>query len=235
MFTLTSNLADCTRRLDAMIARQLPYATARALNDTAAVAKQGVVAEMVRAFDRPTPYTLGAFMTRPASKDSLVATVERKQQAVGRHYLEVEESGGPRPATALEKLMRTQLAYGGILTAVIPADNARLDKYGNWSSGQRNEVLSALGAMRDSRSNRSARSLKRKKNPSTFFIPTSGLPPAIYERTAGGQLQVILAFTAKVPVYQPRFNFAEAAQKAALGAFPAFFARRLSEALATAR
>lgn len=235
MFKLTSDLDATLRRLDNMTARQLPFALSRALNDTAKDIQEAERKEMQRVFDRPTPYTLGAFMVRPATKENLVATVERKDQVVGKHYLEVEEKGGPRPATSLEKLLRSRLAYSGIIQAILPADNARLDQYGNWSSGQRNEVLSAIGAMRDSTSNRTARSLKRKKNPSKFFVPTSGLPGGVYERTAAGQLKIILAFTAKAPTYTPRFNFGEVAQTVAKANLPVWFDLRMQEAIASAR
>lgn len=234
MFKLTSNLDDCTRRLDNLTASKLPSATRNALNDTIRVAKQGVVEEMKRVFDRPTPYTLNAFKFVEATKDNLVATVLRKDQVVGKHYLEVQEAGGVRPATALEKLLRSRLpiAFAGI----VPADSARLDRYGNWSSGQRNEVLSGLGAQRDPTANRSAASLKRKKNPSKYFVPIKGLKtPGVYERKANGQLHILLLLTTAMPTYTARFDFQPAAEAAAKGAFPQFFAQRMAEAIASAR
>lgn len=234
MFTLTTNAPEMDRALRAIATRQLPFAISRTLNDTAADVRKAEVAAMQRVFDRPTPFTLSAFQIKPSTKDNLVAVVEQKQQAGRRDFLTREAEGGPRKATALESLLRTKLAYGGILTAILPADNARLDRYGNWSSGQRNEVLSAIGAMRDSTSNRSAASLKRKKSPSKYFIPTSGLPAAVYERTAGGQLKVILAFTAKAPTYTARFPFQQVAQDTAQAQLPQHFARRFAEAMASA-
>lgn len=234
-FNVTSNMDAVMRRFEDVATRQMPFAMSRALNATAQDVRDAEVATMSKVFDRPTPYTLGAFQIRPSTKANLVAVVEQKEQAGRRDYLKREALGGPRQSTALENLLRAKLPIAGILTAILPADNARLDRYGNWSNGQRNEVLAAVGAMRDSTSNRSARSLKRKKNPSKFFVPTSGLPPAIYERTGKGQLKVILAFTAAAPVYTPRFPFQRVAQDTAEAVFPAHFALAFTAATSTAR
>ena len=233
--SMTNNIDAVMARVDAMAVRQLPFALARGLNDTAADVRKAEVETMKRVFDRPTPYTLNAFQIKPATRSNPVAVVEQKEQAGRRDYLHREVMGGPRKSTAIETLLRQRLPVAGILTAVLPADNARLDQYGNWSNGQRNEVLSALGAMRDSTSNRTARSLKRKKNPSKFFVPMSGLPPAIYERTGRGQLKVILAFTTAAPVYTPRFPFYQVAEDTARQSFTKHLAIRFAEALATAR
>jgi hypothetical protein len=234
-FSVTSNMEEVMARFEAVATRQMPFALSRALNDTATDVRAAEVATMKRVFDRPTPYTLGAFQIKPATKANLVAVVEQKEQAGRRDYLKREAEGGARKSTALETLLSYKLPYAGILTAILPADNARLDRYGNWSTGQRNEVMAAIGAMRDSTSNRSALSLKRKKNPSKFFVPTSGLPPAIYERTGKGQLKVILAFTAAAPTYTPRFPFRQVALQTAESVFGMHFARRFAEAANSAR
>lgn len=229
-FDLTSNMDAVMQRFEDVATRQMPFALSRALNATAQDVRAAEVATMSKVFDRPTPYTLNAFQIKPSTKADLVAVVEQKEQAGRRDYLKREAEGGPRQSTALEKLLRLKLPISGMLTAILPADNARLDSYGNWSNGQRNEVLAAVGAMRDSTSNRSAKSVKRKKNPSKFFVPTSGLPPAIYERTGRGQLKVILAFTAAAPVYTPRFPFQQVAEDTAQAAFPAHFAQAFAAA-----
>ncbi len=231
--SVTSNMPEVLDRFDKVGTRQLPFALAVALTRTALDVRTAEVAKMRQVFDRPTPYTLGAFQVRPATKANLVAVVEQKQQAGRRDYLKREAIGGSRASTALERLLAVKLPYAGVLTAILPADNARLDQYGNWSNGQRNEVLAAVGAMRDSTSNRTARSLKRKKNPSKFFIPTSGLPPAIYERTGRGQLKVILAFTAVAPTYQPRFPFYQVAEDTAQAVFQSHLSAAFARAATT--
>lgn len=153
MFTLTSNLDDCTRRLDALISRQLPFATSRALNDTAEAVRKAEIVEMRQVFDRPVPYTLNAFQIGRATKDNLVATVERKEHAGGRHYLEVQQRGGLRPKTAFESSIYYHWPGPASWENLIPGAGAALDQYGNWSKGQMTAVMAALGAMRDTASN----------------------------------------------------------------------------------
>lgn len=219
-FAVTSNMDQVMDRFERVSSRQLPFALAVSLTRTALDVRAAEVNTMKRVFDRPTPFTLNAFQVRPATKANLVAVVEQKPDTGRKDWLKRQAFGGPRTSTALERLLAMRLPLPGVLAALLPADNARLDRYGNWSNAQRNEVLAAIGAMRDSASNRSARSLKRKKNPSKFFVPSSGLPPAIYERTARGQLKVILAFTASAPTYTPRFPFHQVAESTAETAFP---------------
>lgn len=239
MFKLTDNISQCVSRLDNLTARQLPFATARALNDTAEDIRKAEVREMRAVFYRPTPYTLGAFQIRPATKDVAMAVVERKAVLGRKHYLEVEERGGPRPRTGLEMLLDQRVAYAGVLQAITPARGARLDQYGNWSSGQRNQVLSGLGAQRDARSNTTAASRKRNPSRSKYFVPRGGndggLPPGVYERNSRGVLFKILNFTAKVPLYAPRFDFEPVAMKEGMARMPVHFVRRMAEAMATAR
>ena len=240
-FGLSSNLDAFMARFEAVASRQLPFALSRALNDTAEDVRKAEIATMRRVFDRPTPYTLNAFQIKPSTKANLSAAIERKATAGKRHYLEREASGGPRAMAGFERLLEARIPSTAIIRAILPADNAKLDQYGNWSSGERNQVMAALGAFRDSASNRSAASIKRKGNGkraasiSKYFVPTSGLPQALYERTQGGQLKVILAFTAAAPNYQDRFPFEETAQQAAEQAFAGHLSLRFAEAVNTAR
>lgn len=235
VLTVTWDGAALERALMNVVERQLPFAVSQALTDAAKDGRDAAVAEMGRVFDRPTPFTLNAFEVKPARKDDPVAEVRQKASSGRKHYLRVEAHGGPRPQTALEKLLAMKLPFGGVLQAILPADNARLDQYGNWSSGQRNDVLSALQAQRDRWANRTADSQARKKRRSAYFVPKSGLPPAVYERKASGQLGVVLAFTSKVPVYEDRFPFERVVLDRAAATFPDHMARRWAAALASAR
>lgn len=235
VLTVTWDGEALERALSDIVQRQMPFALSQALTDAAKDGREAAVAEMSRVFDRPTPFTLNAFEVKPARKDDLVAEVRQKASSGRRHYLRVEAHGGPRPQTALEKLLAMKLPFGGVLQAILPADNARLNQYGNWSQGQRNDVLSALNAQRDRWANRTADSQARKKARSKYFVPRSGLPPAVYERKASGQLGVVLAFTSKVPVYAERFPFERIVLDRAASVFPDHFARRMAAALATAR
>jgi hypothetical protein len=105
--------------LDDFARRQLPFALARALTETA----RQTAAEMTRAlpsiFDRPTPFTLRAMAIKPARKENLEAWVFIKD--IQARYLKLEETGGarePEPGSPL----------------VVPVD-ATLNQYGNIPRG----------------------------------------------------------------------------------------------------
>ena len=95
-------------------ARQIPFAIAKALTDTARDARQDVMDRLPSVIDRPTPFTLRGIGYRPANKVNLTAEV---------FIRDVQ-------ATYLSKLIK-----GGTETpkrrALIEPAEIRLDRYGN--------------------------------------------------------------------------------------------------------
>nr|CUV28861.1 Hypothethical protein [Ralstonia solanacearum] len=88
----TSQLKKLARALDDFAKKQVPFATAQAIN---AVAKQVQAAErvnMARVLDRPTPFTLNSISVKLANKSSLTAMVYVKDIAAA--YLLPYEAGG---------------------------------------------------------------------------------------------------------------------------------------------
>lgn len=80
------------KSLDAIASKQLPYATAQAIN---AVAKQVQSAQrdnLVKVLDKPTPFTLNSIAIKGATKSSLTAVVYVKEIAAA--YLLPYEEGG---------------------------------------------------------------------------------------------------------------------------------------------
>lgn len=239
-FEVSTNADALERKLNAMVTRQLPYATARALNDTA----QDVVVDTKRlmgeVFDRPTPFTLNAFYAGPlATRDNLSVTVQRKDMVVGKHYLETEQAGGARGQTGVDKLLSMRIAYAGRIWGVVPGDGAKLDQYGNWSAGERNQVLSVLKAMRDGAANETSRSRKRAGTKrARYFVPAQGTikTPGVYKRIPGvKQPQLILLFVDSAPTYQPVLPFKDNAERVVSERLHDHFRRRFAEAMAGAR
>jgi hypothetical protein len=150
---------------------------------------------------------------KKARVDDLQAAVMERPTRASRDYLKVEEEGGARRQTGFEQQMQRALAYEGVIAAVIPADEARLDAYGNWSTGERNQVMSALKIQRDYAANATARSTLRgrKRKRATYFVPQSGLYPGIYRKDASGNIGIVAIITAHVPNYAPRLGFHEEA------------------------
>jgi len=237
MLNLALDDSAFSRQLTNLERAQLPFAAANALNDTAADVLAHMQDRMKVVFDRPTRFTLNAFMVWRATKSRLEAQVKERPSMGRRHYLKVQESGGPRPATGLEGLLTTRLAYQGFIAAVTPAGGARLDAFGNWSVGERNQALSALGAQRDARSNTTEASRKRKPGRATYFVPRNGgLSPGVYKRSGPKAEPVkVLNFVERVPVYSERLGFYDGAEQVWRARLPGHLNRRLEQAVASAR
>ena len=211
MFHLQINHAEFDRALEGLSEKRIPWAAANALNDTAKDVLTHMQDRMEVVFDRPTRFTKNAFMVWKANPRTMTAAVQERPSVGQRHFLKVQERGGARGATGLESLLSSRLAYEGVLRAAIPADGAKLDAFGNWSTGERNQVLSALGAQRDTRSNATTASRKRNKKRANYFVPKHGLTPGVYRREASGALNIVLAFVDHAPVYERRLGFYDGA------------------------
>lgn len=202
--------------LDAIDNRALPEITRLSLNDMAFAAFDATKDLMRERFDNPTRWTLNAFFVRKATTTRPVATVERKRPASGRHYLEVQQSGGPRPQTGIERLLSRRLKYSGLINAVLPTRNTRTNRYGNIAPGTMNRMLSAVQAQADRAQNTTAASRRRNPRRAGYFVPRDGssLSPGIYERR-GKTIRKMLAFSEAVPTYTPNFPMEERAEKVA--------------------
>lgn len=237
MIKIEMDAAHIDRAMSDLVEKQMPFATALTLNDAAYDGLEEVESEIEEVFDQPTRFTKKAFFVQRASKRRLSALIERKTRAAGRHYLEVQQAGGVRPQTALEKLLVSRLKYDGPIQTVTPASGARLNKHGNWSPGQRNQVLSGIKAQRDARTNTTKASKKRQRKRAGYFVPRSGskLSPGVYQRMARGKVKKILHITDASARYDKRFEFDERVERRVREVLPKHFERRLRQALATAR
>jgi hypothetical protein len=236
--TVTHNIADVARALSRLAKDHVPYATARALNDTAADGLVALQDEMKAQFDRPTRWTLNAFMVWRADKRTLRAEVKERPSVGKRHYLKVQGTGGVRPSTGIENALRSRAGYAGHIGSVAPARGARLDASGNWSNGERNQALSGIRAQRDATANTTARSkaLAKNRGRGDYFVPKpgSGLSPGIYRRQ-GKVLTKVLNFSEAGASYGKRIDWRETVAGRTAQVYRGHFERRLAEAIRTAR
>ena len=223
------------RQLTNLEVVQLPFAGAMALNDTANDVLKHMQGRMDVVFDRPTRFTKNALHVWRASKTNLEAQVKERPSVGPRHYLKVQEFGGVRPQTGVEKLLSSRLAYDGVIAAIVPASGARLDAFGNWSSGERNQVLSALKAQRDVTANQTEASRKRKRNRASYFVPKAGMPAGVYRRDGDGNVSKVLTFLTSAPSYSPRLGFYDEAASVWAARLPDHLRRRLDQAVASAK
>lgn len=225
-------------RLDALARQQLPFVTALALTRTGQAVQQGLRAEMSKVFDRPTPYTLNSLRLIPATKQRLQAVVWVKDEwSVGTSgtpatkYLTPEIYGGPRGVKGFEKALRRAGILADNMYAV-PAADAPLDRYGNLTGALMVQLLSSLGALHDSLSRQTARSMKRHRTPSEFFVvtkPGSNRTEGIWRRR-GSEVRPILHFV-KQPQYRPRLRFFEVGKAIAERELPRQFHLALAQTL----
>ena len=231
---------DFERGLSSVAKRQVPQATVWALNDTAIDVLAHMQDQMDRVFNMPTRFAKNAFMVWRATKQTLAAEVKERPSVAARHFLKVQERGGDRPQTGLERLLKTKLAYAGDIRAVVPASGARLNAFGNWSPGERNRVLSDIQAQGDSRANATAASKARRKTRTGYFVPRPGskLSPGVWKRYGGKRnprVKKILNFTTAMPTYRQRLGFYDGAEEVYRDRFPIHFSDAFKRAMETRR
>jgi hypothetical protein len=215
--------SDFYRRLNDVERKQMPQATVWALNDTAAEILDHVQDHMEVVFDRPTRFTKNAFMVWRAKKSTLEAKVQERPSVGSRHYLKVQEAGGVRPKTGMEKM----LAGEGVMSALVPAAGARLDRSGNWS---RSQMRQAIGGVTG----------KGQPARGAFFTSSKGgrLSPGIWKRTGKGKrekLTKVAHFLDYMPRYTERLEFMDGAEEVFDRRFATHFDAAFRKAMQTAR
>lgn len=242
--SVKSNVDQVLSKLRNYRADQIPFATAKALTDTAGDVQNDLRQAMPRSFDRPTPFTLNSLFRTSATKRRLVATVGLKDDAgkgtpAGK-YLRPQIHGGARRNKRFEAaLVRIGAMASGYYA--VPALGARIDPYGNVERAQIVQVLSALRAFGQQgyQANRTKRSVKRLGTSAPeFFVSRGdrGLPIGIWQRfkDAGGYVKPVFLFV-QAPVYEQRYDFFGIAAQKVAQAFPQRFEEAIKLATATAR
>jgi len=211
----------------AVRARAMPAGTAQGLNWTMAKVRRAEIAEIDRAFDRPTRWTRNAPRYRPATPDRLVAVIELQDDMTGgvnpASYLTPQIIGGARRQKRFEKLLTdAQVLPAGWFA--IPGNGARMDRFGNMRPSQIVEVLSAMRAFRlaGSDMNRTERSKRRNRRLKDYFVSHPNavkrtaaggrLPYGVYERKRDGTITTVLRFRPRV-TYTKRLRWYEVAEQ----------------------
>lgn len=142
----TKGLREAGQALGTFSDRRFRAALATALTRTALAVRQDQQAEMRDVFDRPTRYTLSSLYVKPATAESQAAEVGIKNDFTTRSpisWLRWQIDGGNRTPKAFEKLLiRAGAMPAGKLA--VPGKFAKLDAFGNMSTGQLRQILSQL-------------------------------------------------------------------------------------------
>jgi hypothetical protein len=118
------NIDAVIQQLDQQFKRQVPFATAKAITDTAKDVQRTLTAEIDRVFDRPVPFTQRAIGMTYANKSTLTARVFIKD--VQAQYLRLEVTGG----------LRTPKNRALVMPAGVP-----LNQYGNMPRNKLRQLL----------------------------------------------------------------------------------------------
>jgi hypothetical protein len=230
-----------TRHIESALKRassRVDFAKVAALTRTAQATAKFQSAETVRVFDRPVPFTVNAFFTRPATKARPIASVGIKDFSPGKgtpaaKYLRAQIEGGSRR----QKRSERSIEAAGLLRGRsywVPGSGVKLNAYGNVSGSLMVRILSDIRAQRDPYANRTARSVKRNRNyrAERYFVPEPGSQLAakaegVWVRR-GASVQPALIFVSGVR-YTKRFDFFGKGMQFARQWFPIEYARALGQ------
>ncbi len=199
------------------LAKQIPFATARALTETARAVKTAEAANMPKVLDRPKPFTTSAMRVLPASKTNLVASVVMLDKTAW--YLEPYEYGG---ATKLNPGNKVQTK---------PADQ-KLDQYGNIPrltirkllATRKDVFIGTVGGITGVWQRPYYRPKGQKKGKSRITKRTN----------TTGKLKLLIRFSAPHEATQS-LNYRQIARTVVSATLPAQVALQLQNALKTAR
>jgi folate-binding Fe-S cluster repair protein YgfZ len=213
---------------------QVRFATAVALTRTAKVAEQEIKRKIDEVFDNPTPFTRNSTYVTPATKDRLWSEVKIKDEAMKA----IAPIKWLAPQRSEDLLRKAGILAPGMF--MVPAAGVKLDRYGNMSRGQLQQVLSQVQAQRDTLANQTARSKRRNKGRSQYFalrVQRGKLRPGIYQRFSfahGSAVRPVFIFV-KQPKYMVRLPFHAIAQKVVDAQFSYQFRKAMLMAVRTAR
>lgn len=239
---ITHDIKDTVRMLDDKVRKQVGFATAVALTKTAQAAQRELVQEMSQKFDRPTPMVLKSMFIRPATRQRLESMVFLKDRSIGgKNPLSIAEilrhqfAGGTR----VRKRLELWLERAGLISRseyIVPGAAARLDRYGNLSRGQIQQIMSQLRVGSDpysysSKSKRSRRNVRAAGE--MFWSRGDTLPRGAWMR-AGRNVKPLL-IVVKRAQYSRRINMEATVDTVIRKHFNRFFDDAFAQAMRTAR
>jgi hypothetical protein len=221
----TSGLAKMATLIGGM-QKQIAFATAVALTETAKKVKDEMPSIMERQLERPTPFTKSGLFVKAARKTNLEAVVGIKD--IQAKYLQLNIEGGTRRPGK----------QGLKLPSAI-----NLNEFGNIPRGVIRQLMS-VAKKESGLSKRTSRRIKISNKIELFYgdprdVGAKDYPPGIYKRVDQGngrnQLIPLVVFPVVNARYKPRFRFYDEANKIIRKTFDYQFAMAYKRAMDTAR
>ena len=129
-FSVKHDIDAAIRQVEDRFARQIPFATAKALTRTAQDVQRALVDQLPTVFDRPTPFTMRGIGITYATKSTLTSRVFLRD--VQREYLQLQVTGGTRTPKKVALVVPSGIdlnAYGNIPRNKVKALLARKDVF----------------------------------------------------------------------------------------------------------
>ena len=231
--------------------QNLPFVAMQTINQVAYAIRKQWVQSIAVDFNQPIALTRRSPLFTKATKTSLSAQVFIRDEVFKgtppSRYLKAQVFGGGRRHTRLEGALNAR----GVLPAgmfVVPGKGLELNAAGNVPRGVVQSVLAQVRGNRDSYSDQSARSRKRRQNrerkrlgytTDTFVLrrPEGRKPAGIYRRVQlkGASVLHSLFLFVKSVVYRQRFDAFGDAGKVVQSRIEEEFAQQLQRALASSK
>lgn len=227
--------------------KQVRFATAKALTQTAFAVKDEIGRNMPAELDRPKPGTVRALRVEKATRDNLTAVVRLNKRGEGvpaQEFIGHNVTGGRRGMKRSEiMLQRAGILPAGLYT--IPGKEAKLDAYGNMSRGQIVSILSyfrTFGAtpLNSKRMNMTdkTRAAHAKRRTDYFVVPVrdrkAKLYPGIWQRLSDNTLAPVLMFV-RPGTHRNLVKMYESGQRVVARDFNRLFDAAFADAMRTAR
>lgn len=235
---------DAVQASLAGLGKQVRFAGAKALTQTAYVAREDLKKELAGKIQGgAAPYTLRAFNVEFATRDTLTARVYLREdgppggtpytKAIGHLF-----TGGNRRWKRLEGWLRGKnIIPAGHMIA--PGAAAPLDGRGNFRAPALKEMLTVLAS--ETRNLQVMRGTAKQRKAIGFFVARpgdkSGLPPGIWRRIVTGKSSTVEPWInfVKPTRYDQKFDLKKTGERTVDRVFQANFDRALADALRTAR
>ncbi len=204
------DLKNVPKFLNKVKRKQIPFATAQAITKTLKIAQAGVLKQLDKDIDRPTPFTRRGIAIEPAKKSTLTGRLFIRP--IQARYLGLQIFGGTRRAKGTALTIRPAKRIAG---------GVRLNRFGNVPVSQQARALLSKGAI----------SATIGGVPGIWKLPVKTKSG---KTRKGSRLKLMLAYEPQAR-YKPRFRFFERGQNEIRVNFPRQFQRSFRRALKTAR
>ena len=237
MFKLdVEGLRQTQDKFSELAQKQLPFAGAKALTDTAGKVRLNDRSVMRQRFDGPTAWTLNSLFIKPATKSKPEARVWIKDDAsksvAPAKWMLAEVYGGARKPKRSE-IALARIGYLRSGQFLLPAAGVPKDANGNVRGSFMVKVLSALSAFGETgytaNRTRGRRSQTRARGFDIFFGRIDGTT-GIWQRmkSAHGEgIKPLFFVSDSAPIYKVRIPFEAIAQNTAKAYLPGAFDRAL--------